>query len=347
MAPFEIVDDRSGTDVLEWSRELVQPAMRLAIGRLPVLVRRVAEYHFGWSDVHGRPVETVVKEGKSLRPALVLLAARAVGGDAESAVPAACAAELVHNFTLLHDDVMDRDLTRRHRPTSWSVFGASAAILAGDALLTLAFDVLARAGGSAAGTELRLLSSVVYELVDGQSADILFENRQDVGLPECVRMAAGKTGSLLGGACGLGAIFGGGDQDQVARLRGFGQHLGLAFQFVDDLLGIWGDPGMTGKPVYSDLANRKKSLPVVATLTADTSQASELAALYRRDGALSPEELARAAELIEVAGGRAWATDQAREHLELALSSLRDAGLDPSAVAELDVLAGLVVDRDH
>jgi len=347
MAPLEIVEDRSGTDVLEWSRGLVQPALRAAVGRLPASMERVAGYHFGWYDEHGRPAETVDRGGKSVRPALVLLAARAVGGSARAAVPAACAAELVHNFTLLHDDVMDGDSTRRHRPASWSVFGASTAILAGDALLTLAFDVLAGTGRDDLAAELRLLTSVLYELVDGQSADLAFERRADVALLECVHMAAGKTGSLLGGACGLGAIAGGGQRAQVERLRGFGQHLGLAFQYVDDLLGIWGDPATTGKPARSDLVNRKKSLPVVATLTSGTPLGEELAELYHREGRLSANELARAAELIEAAGGRAWAEDQAREHHAQALACLRDAGLDQAAAADLGVLAAIVVDRDH
>lgn len=346
MAPVEIAADRSGAEVLAWSRGLVEPALRTAVDRLPASMRRIAGYHFGWQDEHGEPAETG-GGGKSMRPALVLLAAQAVGGSAEQAVPAACAAELVHNFTLLHDDVMDRDLTRRHRPTSWSVFGSSAAILAGDTLLTLAFDVLAGAGPRTADTGMRTLSTVLYELVDGQSADLSFEERKDVDLPECVRMAAGKTGSLLGGACSLGAIFGGGSAEQIDRLRGFGGHVGLAFQFVDDLLGIWGDPGTTGKAVYSDLINRKKTLPVVATLTSDTPVGRELADLYSRDCELSDAELARAAELIESAGGRAWSEQQAEEHLARALSCLDGVGFDTRAAAELGALARLAVDRDH
>ena len=351
MAPLEIATGRSGAEVLTWSRGLVDPALREAVDRLPDAMRRVAGYHFGWSDEEGRPVEAGNgngdRGGKAVRPALVLLAARAVGGDAEQAVPAACAAELVHNFTLLHDDVMDGDVTRRHRRTSWAVFGSSAAILAGDALLTLAFDVLAGTGRATAGTGMRTLSTVLLELVDGQCSDIAFEKREDVDLLECVRMAAGKTGSLLGGACSLGAIFGGGDEEQIERLRGFGEHVGLAFQFVDDLLGIWGDPGVTGKAVYSDLINRKKTLPVVATLTSGTPVAQELADLYHGDRRLSEDELARAAELIESSGGRAWTEKQAEEHLALALSSLHGAGLDTSAGAELAALARLAVHRDR
>jgi geranylgeranyl diphosphate synthase type I len=347
MARLEIVAGRSAAEVLTWSRGLVDPALRAAVDRLPESMRRIAGYHFGWCDEHGRPGAAGGAGGKSVRPALVLLAAQAVGGSPEQAVPAACAAELVHNFTLLHDDVMDGDLTRRHRPTSWAVFGSSAAILAGDALLTLAFDVLSGAGRDAAGTGMRTLSTVLYALVDGQSADLSFEQRQDVELPECLRMAAGKTGSLLGGACSLGAIFGGGSAEQVDRLRGFGEHVGLAFQFVDDLLGIWGDPATTGKAVYSDLANRKKTLPVVATLTSATAAGRELAGLYHRDDPLSDAELAHAADLIESAGGRAWTEAQAAEHFGRAVSCLDGVGLATRATAELGALARLAVHRDH
>ncbi len=347
MAFLDIAAGRTGIDVLAWSRGLVDPALRAAVDRLPESVGRIAGYHFGWRDENGVPVDGCGTGGKSIRPALVLLAAKAVGGTPEQALPAACAAELVHNFSLLHDDVMDRDLTRRHRPTSWTVFGSSAAILTGDALLTLAFHVLADAERSEVATGMRMLSPVLYDLVDGQCADISFEQRADVDLAECVRMAAGKTGALLGGACGLGATFGGGEPAQVDRLRRFGEHVGLAFQFVDDLLGIWGDPEVTGKAVYSDLVNRKKSLPVVATLTSGTPAGDELAGLYFRDDELTDGELERAAALIESAGGRAWAEERSREHLELALSCLCDIGLDRTGAAELGALARLAVHRDH
>ncbi|MFC4586262.1 polyprenyl synthetase family protein [Sphaerisporangium corydalis] len=269
---------RPTNEVLAWSRELVGPALRSAVETLPLSMRRIAGYHFGWLDEYGR--EATADGGKAIRPALVLLAAEAVGGTPEPALPAAVAVELVHNFSLLHDDVMDGDVTRRHRPTAWSVFGVSGAILAGDALLTLAFDVLGAGGHPAAGEGSRVLGAAVLDLVEGQSSDTAFETRDDVGLSECVSMAEGKTGALLGGACALGALFGGGDAEQIEHLRGYGTRLGLAFQLVDDLLGIWGDPAITGKPVYSDLRSRKKSLPVVAALTSNTPAGHELATLY-------------------------------------------------------------------
>ena len=346
MSTLEVsASGRPAHEVLVWSRDLLDPALRAAVDTVPESVRHVCGYHFGWWDEHGRPIE--VDGGKALRPALALLGAEAAGGTPDSALPAAVAVELVHNFSLLHDDAMDGDLTRRHRPTAWSVFGLGAAVLAGDALLVLAFDVLGTSGHPVAHEGSRMLSAAVLDLLDGQSADVSFETRADVEVAECVRMAAGKTGALLGCAGALGALFGGGDSGQVGHVRGFGERLGLAFQHVDDLLGIWGDPAVTGKPVYSDLQNRKKSLPVVAALTSGTPAGRELAALYHRAEPLSDRELIQAAELVDLAGGRAWSQAEADELLARAMDELGAAGPAPRAAAELAGLAHLATRRDH
>jgi geranylgeranyl diphosphate synthase type I len=274
---------------------------------------------------------------------LVLLAAEAVG-CAVAPVNAAVVVELVHNFSLLHDDVMDQDVTRRHRPTAWTVFGVSQAILTGDALLTAAFDVLADSENGPAGA--RMLSRALMRLVDGQGADVAFERRADVGLAECVTMAGNKTAALLGCACALGALTGGGSDEQIDELRQFGEHLGLAFQLVDDLLGIWGDPAVTGKPVYSDLAGRKKSLPVVAALGSGSPVARDLAALYHADVLPSDVDLVRVAELVRAAGGQEWAKARSDDEIALALRHLRAARPSPRAAAELRTLATLIIRRD-
>ncbi|WP_216205157.1 family 2 encapsulin nanocompartment cargo protein polyprenyl transferase [Amycolatopsis aidingensis] len=343
--PEVMTEGRPVREVLSASRGLVDPALRAAVDTLPSDMRHIAGYHLGWWDENGRSSDEAA--GKAIRPAMVLLAAEAMGGRPADAVPAAVAVELVHNFSLLHDDVMDGDVTRRHRPTAWSLFGVGAAILAGDSLLTLALDVLARSGHPAAQQGIRTLATAVQELVGGQSADLVFETRSDVGLAECLRMAEGKTGALLGCTTALGGSFAGGRPEQVDRLRRFGAQLGLAFQFVDDLLGIWGEPAVTGKPVYSDLQNRKKSMPVVAALTSDTPQGEELATLYYREQPLSGAELIRAAELIDATGAREWSQEQADELLARALRDLASAGPRPRAGAELEALARLVTRRDR
>ncbi len=340
VAPERIDTSRT----LAWSRELVDPALRAAVDTLPASMRRISGYHLGWWDEHG--VATGSSGGKALRPTLTLLCAALAGGSPREAVPAGVAIELVHNFSLLHDDVMDGDLTRRHRPTAWSVFGIGAAILAGDALLTLALDVLAASSHPASGPAMRTLSAAVQALVDGQCADMDFEQRSTVDVAECQAMAAGKTAALMGCACALGGSYGGGTQEQVAHLRAFGEHLGLAFQHVDDLLGIWGDERTTGKPVFSDVRNRKKSLPVVYALTSGTAAGDELAALYRRTEPPADHELRHAANLVAQAGGRAWSQNQADRLVSEALAHLNHLS-EGAATAELTALSHLLTTRDH
>lgn len=324
-------------DVLAWSKSLVDPALRTAADRLPDAMRRIAGYHFGWEDARGEP--SAADGGKALRPALVLLCAEAAGGDPAAAVPAAVAVELVHNFSLLHDDVMDGDTTRRHRPTAWTVFGTGPAVLAGDALLSVAFEQLSPEGA-------KLLSQGVLDLLEGQAADVDFEQRDDVTPAECIRMANGKTAALIGAACQLGALLAG-RPETVARFAEFGRAVGLAFQHVDDLLGIWGDPAETGKPVFSDLQNRKKSLPVVTALSSGTAAGAELAGLYAGTDPFTDAELSRAAALVDEAGGRQWSQAQASALVAKGLRELAAVNPVPRPAAELASLARLITTRTH
>lgn len=328
---------------LDVARGRVDPALRSALDTLPEDMRHIARYQFGWIDEHGDPSDG--SGGKALRPALVLLAAEAVGGTVEEALPAAVAVELVHNFSLLHDDVIDTDATRRHRPTAWTVFGASAAILAGDALLSLASEVLADSGHSAALPGMRLLNTTVQELIRGQVTDLAFEQRSDVDVAECQRMAEAKTAALLATSCELGALFAGADSRRTEHLRRFGHDLGLAFQHVDDLLGIWGDPEVTGKSAYSDLHARKKTLPVVFALNSDNPAGQRLAEHYHHPPT-SESDLNETAELVDTAGGRVWSHTQTDQLLTHALNHLAAAGLTARA-HELTALAHLVTRRDH
>ena len=334
---------RSTRDVLAWSRSVVDPAMHAALDTLSPPVRHIAGYHLGWHDEHGRP--HTAAGGKAIRPTLAMLSADAVGGDAQDAVPAAVAVELVHNFSLLHDDVMDGDETRRHRPTAWRVFGVGPAILAGDALLALANEVLARA--SAQSVAVAWLAAAVRDLVSGQQADLSFERRTDVGLAECLAMAEHKTASLMGVSCALGALVGGAAPERVDRLLAFGHEVGIVFQLVDDLLGVWGKPAVTGKPAGSDLRSRKKSLPVVAALESAGPAGRELAELYYRDNPLSPDEIDRATTLIERAGGRDWAEREVEKRLARAVDQLHAAEPVDHPAAELAALARLISHRDH
>lgn len=331
------------TDRYLAERESVSDALRAAVAQLPPDASRVASYHFGWTDLHGEPAGA--NSGKALRPLLTLLAARAVADDWKPAVPAAVAVELVHNFSLVHDDIIDQDSMRRHRLTVWKAFGVSEAILVGDALHALAFEVMADSGHEQAVTGMGLLASTVRVLIDGQQADVRFEGQDLVGLAECVSMAQAKTGALMACATGLGALFAGGTGSQVAVLRDFGSRLGLAFQHVDDLLGIWGDPETTGKPAYSDLRNRKKTLPVTAALGSGHPASADLARFFTADRPDDEARLRQAAELIETCGGRQASQESARSLVAAAVASLDGAGLRPEEAAELGSLATSTVGR--
>ncbi|AZS85136.1 polyprenyl synthetase family protein [Streptomyces griseoviridis] len=347
-AEAQPLEGSEATAILERARAVVDPEMRAAVDSLPGSLRRIARYHFGWEHADGTPADG--SAGKAIRPALVLTAAGALGGSRarERAVRAAVAVELVHNFTLLHDDVMDRDPTRRHRPTAWTVFGDADAILAGNALQALALRLFAEDPHPASAQAAVRLTECVIELCAGQHVDTAMELRSptDVSLAEVLTMAEAKTGALLGCACALGALYAGADHEDVEALDAFGRQAGLAFQLIDDVIGIWGDPHRTGKPAGADLAARKKSLPVVAALTSGTPASAELAELYALPCVEGDQEaVERIALAVERAGGRDWAQVEAADRMARAMQELSRAVPEPESAGGLLALAEFVTRR--
>src|SRR5580693_7174880 len=328
---------------VQTARDLVGPAIAEAVARLSPAVRTVASYHLGLADATGQPI-AAGGTGKALRPALALLSARAAGAAPDRAVVPAAAVELVHNFSLLHDDIMDGDTERRHQPTAWTVFGVGAAILAGDALLALSQDILMETPPYGVWAA-RCLSAAVLRLIAGQGSDLEFERRDDVRADECLEMAGDKTAALMACACSIGVIYVGGPASLAMSLSGFGAHAGLSFQLVDDLLGIWGAPEVTGKPVGSDLRTRKKSLPVVAALTSGTGAGRELGELLAKPEALTEDELAGGARLVEAAGGREWAEAEADSALASAEKCLAETEMPDDVRAEFANIAEFITAR--
>jgi geranylgeranyl diphosphate synthase type I len=324
-------------------RDLVTPALQEAVDRLDRASREQSSYHLGWTELDGSPGKGA---GKAVRPALALLSAEAAGAPAGTGLPGAVAVELVHNFSLLHDDLMDGDTERRHRPTVWARWGAPSAILAGDAMLAVAVEVLLEADSPYAAVATHLLSVTVRELVRGQAEDVEFEGRSDVGVEECLAMAAGKTGSLLATSASIGSVLAGAPAPVTAALATFGLELGAAFQLVDDLLGIWGDPAVTGKPVLSDLRSRKKSLPVTYALHHGGAAGRELADWLAGTDESTEPELRRAAALVADGGGRGWAAAEARRRLALAEKALAGAEMPDTTRAELVALGRHLADRE-
>jgi geranylgeranyl diphosphate synthase type I len=346
-------DTASVTALLERVRTLVTPVLRAAVDRLAAPMDTAAAYHFGWIDAEGNP--SAGDSGKAVRPALALLSAEAAGAAPEAGIPGAVAVELVHNFSLLHDDLMDGDEQRRHRDTVWKVHGPAQAILVGDALFALATETLLEQDTAEAGRATRRIITATRKLVDGQAQDISFEHRERVTVEECLEMEGNKTGALLACASSIGAVLGGASEADADALEEYGYHLGLAFQAVDDLFGIWGDPASTGKRAWSDLRQRKKSLPVVAALAAGGPASERLAELLasdakadsseRHDGSFDEEEFAMRAALIEEAGGREWTSQEARRQHATAIAALDKVNMQHEVRRNLTALADFVVVR--
>lgn len=330
----------SFTSALGGTRTLLIPALRKAVDSLSQAETLVVGYHLGFVDDAGSPVSQ--NGGKYLRPTLTMLGARAAGIEPASVVPAAVAVELIHNFSLVHDDIMDRDKTRRHRPTVWALWGDATAILAGDALQALAFETVTQDAAPGAARAAHLLAATTRELIRGQLLDMQFETLPQVTSTQCRDMAGAKTGALIACSTAIGALLGGADDRAVATLTAYGQHLGLAFQIVDDLLGIWGEPAATGKSNHSDLRAKKHTLPMTWALQQPGSDALRE---WWSDGDVEDTTLHRIGEKLESLGARDWCERAARGQVAVAEQALTGAGLRDAPCATLAELADFVVER--
>ncbi|HIE17431.1 MAG TPA: polyprenyl synthetase family protein, partial [Dehalococcoidia bacterium] len=275
--------------VLERYRIEIDTELRSVLAERQSPLYDMMRYHFGWIDEKGNHQQGLV--GKALRPTLCLLACEAVGGEYRRALPAAAAIELVHNYSLIHDDIQDDDRERRHRPTVWSIWGKPQAINAGTAMRILANIALLRLESHGVPLEKqrhiqRLLDETSLRLIEGQYLDISYESRFDITVSDYLRMIEGKTASLIACAMEVGTSLGTDDADLIESFRSIGRNLGLAFQIRDDILGIWGDKEETGKPLASDIRRRKKTLPIAYALEkAQDGLKEQLVNIYR-NGAL-------------------------------------------------------------
>jgi len=305
-------------------------------------------YHMGWSGEGAGPEAA----GKRIRPLLLLLSCLASSGAAgkdetwQSALPAAAAVELVHNFSLVHDDIQDNSNRRRGRPTTWVKWGMPMAINVGDALFVMSnqaiIDLKENYPAEIVVRAAEILHNTCLELTRGQFLDMSYEERSDLTVDDYWPMVAGKTAALLSACCHIGALLGRADDSGQEAYRSFGHYLGLAFQVQDDILGIWGDEALTGKSAASDLIERKNSLPVLAGLSAN----GRFAARWKQ-GPIGHNEVQEVARLLASEGGYETATDAAKQMTDLALMSLREADPQGDAGEALFELADRLLKRNQ
>src|SRR5919199_5053726 len=274
-----------------WIREAIARHLSGGAERLAGML----EYHLGWRGADLEPLARPAPAGKKLRPALVLLVCQAVSGEITPAAQnAAAAVELIHNFSLVHDDIQDRSELRRHRRTLWSLWGMPQAINAGDALFALAQVVLVRDGSSLAARLATELNATALLLAEGQFLDIdLQQGDTPVTLDAYQAMIARKTGVLFASACRLGAMAADASSQAIEAFAAYGLELGLAFQEQDDLLGVWGRSADTGKPDAADIIERKRGLPAAMALSLPDAPEWLRTAYLETDGELSQETLQR------------------------------------------------------
>jgi geranylgeranyl diphosphate synthase type I len=303
-------------------------------------LRYILAYHMGWEG----PGAGLDARGKRIRPMLVLLTTAAAGGDWKTALPAASAVELIHNFSLIHDDIEDNSSLRRGRPTVWKEWGIAQATNAGDALFALAHLELLRLSDSLPATAViqaaRSLNQTCLHLTQGQYLDLSYEQRLDLTEADYWPMIEGKTSALLAACTEIGAMIASAPAQACQSYKLFGSSLGLAFQAQDDLLGIWGNAVLTGKSNESDLVTGKKTLPVLFGL-------SKKGAFYHRwlQGSISPQEAPLIANLLAEEGAQEYTMQQVDLLTDQAIHALSSAHPQGEAGAALAELANQLLHR--
>ena len=299
-------------------------------------------YHMGWTG-EGAGREAT---GKRIRPLIVLLATASAGADWITSLPAAAAVELVHNFSLVHDDVQDNSEKRRGRSTVWTKWGVPMAINVGDALFVISnqavMDLIKTHPALTVVRAATILHDTCLDLTRGQFLDMSYEERNDLSLDDYLPMIGGKTSALLSACTHIGALLGNAGEAEQESYRQFGYHLGLAFQVQDDILGIWGDEAVTGKSAASDLVEGKNSLPVLYAL----GKQGKFAERWKQ-GPITVGEVKAVAAQLEDEGGRSYAEEMSEKETQIALEYLRKANPRGTAGESMLELANMLLKRNQ
>ena len=287
---------------------------------------------------------TMALGGKRIRPVLVLMACEAVGGDIEKAIMPAVGLEMYHNFTLLHDDVMDKADISRGKPTVHVKWDDNTAILSGDAMLTMATQLIARADAAVMPQVMELFNRTAMEIYEGQQYDMDFESRGDVTVEEYIAMIRLKTSVLLGCACKMGALIGGADEATAQRFYEIGENLGLAFQLQDDMLDVWGDEATFGKAIGGDIMNNKKTFLLInACQRATDDNRIELALWLNTENASRAVKVPAVTAIYERLGLKELSEAEIAKYNDKAMAAVFETAVDePAKKAFIDLISRLV-----
>jgi len=329
----------------------IDAAIRGLVDESAYLIRGIINYHFGWVDENFQPAN--FNRGKMIRPVVNLLVYEAITGDYKRSLPVAASIEIIHNFSLLHDDIEDNDIERRGRPTAWTIWGKPAVINAGDHLYSLAYKALYQLDPARIPVErifsvYRIVNDACLKLTEGQDLDLQFESLQEVSTEMYLDMVYKKTGTLIEAAILAGAELATSDAEIIQNYYDFAHNIGLAFQIRDDVLGIWGDTGTTGKSVVNDLRRKKKTLPVIYMLDQSTGERRErLRRYYATPEPLSDSELEYVRECLELVDAQHYAQGVADSYRQQSFAVLDRIGTSNQAQAELKAIAEFLINRAY
>ena len=317
-----------------------------------VPISGMLQYHMGWVNAEGESSLSPSSQGKALRPTLCLFVCEALSGEWSHALPAAAALELIHNFSLIHDDIQDGDVERRHRPTVWALWGQPQALIAGNAMRCLAdyaaLEITQREVSQDKALRASwLLTQGYLDMTKGQCLDLAFENSMDIGISDYLTMISCKTGALIRCGMEMGALVGSEDEQAIRAFAGCGSLLGLAFQIKDDALGIWGDEAATGKAVGNDIRRKKKSFPIVYALeSAGKAARQRLTEVYSKSS-LEDGDVDDVLTVLEEINAAAYAQNAMNSKADLALQKVSQVPMEPWARAELEELIEFLAARRY
>ena len=330
-------------------RDKVQATLREVIDGYPLTLNNMLRYHMGWQDENGNPRQRA--SSKFIRPLLCILSCQAVGGNVSQILPAAAALELIHNFSLIHDDIQDDSYERHHQPTIWRLWGQPQAINAGDAMFTLVYLALLKLRNNQVPDEkivdsTETLSTVCLQLCEGQCLDIKFETRLDVSIEDYLNMAENKTAALIAASTSMGVCLVSEDRNLINTFRLFGKELGMAYQIHDDILGVWGMEESIGKSA-NDISQKKKTLPVVYALQNSKGEDRKKLKEFYQQESIEDNDVFQVIQILDSLSAKDYARNLANQYYHQALEQLEATGLDKSRQSSLRKISSFLLERDY